>query len=132
MCVPCPDEPGRHPLEAFIEADQPLGEVIQAPGPGEVEAVQVDQLPVSPVDNLVTREKLRNIVCLTCTHLSRFQLEILIEKLWQEFSDPVKELVVLIHHLDHEVHLLQARGQEVRATGLVIEWTGSGNIFFTF
>ena len=92
----------------------------------------MDQLPVSPVDNLVTREKLRNIVCLTCTHLSRFQLEILIEKLWQEFSDPVKELVVLIHHLDHEVHLLQARGQEVRATGLVIEWTGSGNIFFTF
>ena len=58
MGVPCPDEPGRHPLEAFIEADQPLGEVIQAPGPGEVKAVQVDQLPVSPINNLVIIERI--------------------------------------------------------------------------
>ena len=60
------------------------------------------------------------------THLSRLQLKIFLEKLWQEFPDPVIELVVLgLDHLDHEVHLLQTRGEEVRAAGLVVEWTGS-------
>ena len=60
------------------------------------------------------------------THLSRLQLKIILEKLWEESPDPVIELVVLcLDHLDHEVHLLQARGEEVRAAGLVVEWTGS-------
>ena len=46
--------------------------------------------------------------------------------MWQEFPDPIIELVVLgLDHLDHEVHLLQTRGEEVRAAGLVVEWTGS-------
>ena len=52
MGVPGPDEPGRHLLEALVHASQPLGEVIQAPRPGEVEAVQVNQLSVSAVNNL--------------------------------------------------------------------------------
>ena len=40
--VPGPDEPGRHLLKALVHAGQPPGEVVEAPGPGEVEAVQVN------------------------------------------------------------------------------------------
>ena len=50
--VPGPDEPGRHLLEALVHAGQPPGEVVEAPGPGEVEAVQVNQFSVSAVNNL--------------------------------------------------------------------------------
>ena len=50
--VPGPDEPGRHLLEALVHAGQPPGEVVEAPGPGEVEAVQVNQFSVSAVTNL--------------------------------------------------------------------------------
>ena len=50
--VPGPDEPGRHLLKALVHAGQPPGEVVEAPGPGEVEAVQVNQFSVSAVNNL--------------------------------------------------------------------------------
>ena len=66
------------------------------------------------------------VLLLMIIHLSRLQFKIILEKLWQEFPDPVIELVVLgLDHLDHEVHLLQARREEVRSTGLVVEGTGS-------
>ena len=66
------------------------------------------------------------IVLFIIIYLARFQFKIILEKLWQEFPDPVIELAVLgLDHLDHEVHLLQTRREEVRAAGLIVEGTGS-------
>ena len=41
-----------HLLKALVHAGQPPGEVVEAPGPGEVKAVQVNQFSVSAVNNL--------------------------------------------------------------------------------
>ena len=69
------------------------------------------------------------VLPLLIIHLTRLQLKIILEKLWQEFPDPVIELVVLgLDHLDHEVHLLQTRREEVRAAGFIVKWTGSSSL----
>ena len=50
--VPRLYEPVRHLLEPLVQASQPLGEVVEAPGTGEVEAVQVNKFTIGTVGNL--------------------------------------------------------------------------------
>ena len=44
---------------------EPGGNIVESPGPGEVESVQVDQLTVSPVNHLLSRRKFNRIQLLS-------------------------------------------------------------------
>ena len=89
-----------------LSAEQSGGDVVETPGSGEVEAVKVDQLAVSLV-----------------LHLPHCQRELGIKELGQKLPQPGSEVLVSLDDLHHQVSLLQAGGEEIKATGLVANGT---------
>ena len=60
-----------------------------------------------------------------CTHLSWLKNKIRVKELWQEVLQPGGELLLVLDDSDHQVSFLQAWGQEVITTWLIIYWTES-------
>ena len=89
-----------------LSAEQSCRDIVETPGSREVEAVKVDQLAVSLVP-----------------HLPHCQGELGIKELGQKVPQPGSEVLVSLYHLHHQVSLLQAGGEEIKAAGLVANRT---------
>ena len=64
--------------------------------------------------------------------LSWLKNKLRMKQLRQESLQPSSELILILDNPAHQVSFLQARGQEVVTTGLVIDWTQPWIICISF